>query len=298
MDPDSPCGCRGLNPRQAKQSRSISGQPQQLKQPQRPGPRMPAKAASTASGGARPDGIAAAAWARWLRRGTDLRPPARRSRPRRTGKRHPALLERHAGWLPNCPARCCAGKNAGGAAGSGRWPRVCPSPIREPTRPPHAACAGGCARPPGPTEPARCRVKQRPPSRALPSRDICSMPSAPSSKAKARGNSARPLSGRRPAAPPPASGARLLTLERRTPRSPAPGPQAPQALQALLRDAARPPVVGCTAPARDAATPVSSAVAVATDSGIDRQVRRWMPVAVPMTAVLLCAGIALIWVLA
>ena len=29
---------------------------------------------------------------------------------------------------------------------------------------------------------------------ALPSRDICSMPAAPSSKAKARGNSARPLS--------------------------------------------------------------------------------------------------------
>ncbi|MBH2015707.1 MULTISPECIES: hypothetical protein [Betaproteobacteria] len=49
-------------------------------------------------------------------------------------------------------------------------------------------------------------------------------------------------------------------------------------------------------PTRDVAHAVSTTLAA--DSSIDPQVLRWMPVAVPMAAVLLCAGIALIWVLA
>ena len=53
---------------------------------------------------------------------------------------------------------------------------------------------------------------------------------------------------------------------------------------------------GGMGPTRDVAHAVSTTLAA--DSSIDPQVLRWMPVAVPMAAVLLCAGIALIWVLA
>ena len=88
----------------------------------------------------------------------------------------------------------------------------------------------------------------------------------------------------------------MLTLERTTLRAAAPGPQAPQALHACQTVAARPLVPGFTGSARDAAHAVSTTLTA--DSGIDPQVLRWMPVAVPMAAVLLCAGIALIWVLA
>ncbi len=88
----------------------------------------------------------------------------------------------------------------------------------------------------------------------------------------------------------------MLTLERTTPRPAAPGPLAPQALHALQWVAARRPVAGFMGPTRDVAHAVSTALAA--DSSIDPQVLRWMPVAVPMAAVLLCAGIALIWVLA
>lgn len=88
----------------------------------------------------------------------------------------------------------------------------------------------------------------------------------------------------------------MLTLERKTPRPAAPGPLAPQALHALQWVAARRPVAGFMGPTRDVAHAVSTTLAA--DSSIDPQVLRWMPVAVPMAAVLLCAGIALIWVLA
>ena len=88
----------------------------------------------------------------------------------------------------------------------------------------------------------------------------------------------------------------MLTLERTTPRPAAPGPLAPQALHALHWVAARRPVAGFMGPARDVAHAVSTTLAA--DSSIDPQVLRWMPVAVPLAAVLLCAGIALIWVLA
>ena len=46
------------------------------------------------------------------------------------------------------------------------------------------------------------------------------------------------------------------------------------------------------------AIPGDDTIAVSDNSSIDPQVLRWMPVAVPLAAVLLCAGIALIWVLA
>lgn len=88
----------------------------------------------------------------------------------------------------------------------------------------------------------------------------------------------------------------MLTLERTTPRPAAPGPLAPQALHALQWVAARRPVAGFMGPTRDVAHAASTTLAA--DSSIDPQVLRWMPVAVPMAAVLLCAGIALIWVLA
>lgn len=88
----------------------------------------------------------------------------------------------------------------------------------------------------------------------------------------------------------------MLTLERTTPRPAAPGPLALQALHALQWVAARRPVAGFMGPTRDVAHAVSTTLAA--DSSIDPQVLRWMPVAVPMAAVLLCAGIALIWVLA
>ena len=88
----------------------------------------------------------------------------------------------------------------------------------------------------------------------------------------------------------------MLTLERTTPRPAAPGPLAPQALHAPQWVAARRPVAGFMGPTRDVAHAVSTTLAA--DSSIDPQVLRWMPVAVPMAAVLLCAGIALIWVLA
>ncbi len=88
----------------------------------------------------------------------------------------------------------------------------------------------------------------------------------------------------------------MLTLERTTPRPAAPGPLAPQALHALQWVAARRPVAGFMGPTRDVAHAVSTTVAA--DSSSDPQVLRWMPVAVPLAAVLLCAGIALIWVLA
>ncbi len=88
----------------------------------------------------------------------------------------------------------------------------------------------------------------------------------------------------------------MLTLERTTPRPAAPGPLAPQALHALQWVAARRPVAGFMGPTRDVAHAVSTTLAA--DSSIDPQVQRWMPVAVPLAAVLLCAGIALIWVLA
>ena len=88
----------------------------------------------------------------------------------------------------------------------------------------------------------------------------------------------------------------MLTLERTTPRPAAPGPPAQQALHALQWVAARRPVAGFMGPTRDVAHAVSTTLAA--DSSIDPQVLRWMPVAVPLAAVLLCAGIALIWVLA
>ena len=88
----------------------------------------------------------------------------------------------------------------------------------------------------------------------------------------------------------------MLTLERTTPRPAAPGPLAPKALHALQWVAARRPVAGFMGPTRDVAHAVSTTLAA--DSSIDPQVLRWMPVAVPLAAVLLCAGIALIWVLA
>ena len=88
----------------------------------------------------------------------------------------------------------------------------------------------------------------------------------------------------------------MLTLERTTQRPAAPGPLAPQALHALQWVAARRPVAGFMGPTRDVAHAVSTTLAA--DSSIDPQVLRWMPVAVPMAAVLLCAGIALTWVLA
>lgn len=88
----------------------------------------------------------------------------------------------------------------------------------------------------------------------------------------------------------------MLTLERTTPRPAAPGPLAPQALHALQWVAARRPVAGFMGPTRDVAHAVSTTLAA--DSSIDPQVLRWMPVAVPLAAVLLRAGIALIWVLA
>ena len=88
----------------------------------------------------------------------------------------------------------------------------------------------------------------------------------------------------------------MLTLERTTPRPAAPGPLAPQALHALQWVAARRPVAGFMGPTRDVAHAVSTTLAA--DSSIDPQVLRWMPVAVLLAAVLLCAGIALIWVLA
>lgn len=85
----------------------------------------------------------------------------------------------------------------------------------------------------------------------------------------------------------------MLTLERENAITPA---LAPLALQALLRSRARAPgagPVGLAAEAADVVTPAEGGMAA--DTRIAPQVLRWMPVAVPMAAVLLCASIALIW---
>ena len=85
----------------------------------------------------------------------------------------------------------------------------------------------------------------------------------------------------------------MLTLERETAPTPA---SRPQPMQASWRLALTPSATQTEAlTPGDVTQPAPAVMAAPTALGIDPQVLRWMPLAVPMAAVLLCASIALIW---